>query len=144
MKALLVKRKDGSFYPALEQDYEICKKVEPGSYVTLKTDDVRDIMHHRKFFALLKLVHHHLPEIIAERLPTQNHLLHEIKMRLGHYDAWITPKGSQLYIPRSIAFDSMGQKKFEEFYSGALDVIFKHYLTSWTPEQVEAEILNFY
>ena len=144
MKSLLVKREDGLFSPAYPQDYENLKKIASGSLVTIDDKDVRNIMHHRKFFALLNLVVHHLPENLSERLLNVDFLLHELKIRLGHYDLYVTPKGNQQYKPRSISFQSMGQSKFEEFYSQAIDVILKHYLKGWDAEQIEKEILNFF
>ena len=142
--ALLVKRKDGLFSPAYQQDFDACSKVEAGEIVSVKLNDVRNVMHHRKFFALLNLVHHHMNEGLIERLPTVNHLLHELKIRLGHYDLYVSPKGNPMYMPKSISFESMGQAKFDEFYSGAMDVILKHYLTGWDEGKIEDEILNFF
>ena len=84
-----------------------------------------------------------MPEAIQKRLPTVDALLVEIKLHLGYYDLQVTPKGTQIYVPKSINFYTMPQSKFSEFYSNSFDVILKHYLTDITMEQFNQELSNF-
>ena len=140
--ALLI-RKGMKFIPAGVHDVEALKAVQDNEMVICSIDDTRNVRFHRKFFALLNLVFHHLPEDIAERLSTVDLLLHEIKLRLGLYVIYITPKGNRSYKTDSIAFDKMSQSKFTEFYDNALKVIFKYYLTGWDEVMIDQILTDF-
>ncbi|MDX8384423.1 MAG: DUF1367 family protein, partial [Ghiorsea sp.] len=51
-----------------------------------------------------------------------NDLMVEIKLKTGHYEEHITTKGVMIYVPRSLAFSSMGQEEFDAWYSKLIDV----------------------
>ena len=143
MKLLLTKRKDGAYMPYSDEDFKMSDKIEPGETVAADIKDVRNVLHHRKYFKLLSKTLYLMPETIQKRLPTVDALLVEIKLHLGYYDLQVTPKGTQIYVPRSINFYTMGQHKFEEFYSDSFDCILKHYLKDLTKEQFDKELSNF-
>ena len=143
MKALLTKTQAGNYIPATSKDYEILSSVKVGEFLTCSVDDSRNILHHRKYFALLNLTVHHLPEKLSKRICNTDLLLIELKLRLGHYQLYVSRKGERMYIPKSINFQKMGQKKFEEFYSRSVDLILSEYLIGWSDELIENEILNF-
>jgi len=142
-KLLLIKRSDGSYTPYSDQDFELSRKVEVGDTISGTINDARNVLHHRKFFKLLSKTLYLMPETIQKRLPTVDALLVEIKLHLGYYDLQVTEKGTQIYVPRSINFYTMGQKAFDTFYSDAFDCILKHYLKDISKEDFENELNNF-
>jgi len=100
----------------------------------------RNLLFHRKFFALLKVVFDN-----QEKYENQEDLLVEIKLKTGHYKEHVTTKGQIIYVPRSIAFENMDQISFELFYDKAIDVVLKHFI-SGTREEIDRkvlEVLNF-
>ncbi len=78
----------------------------------------RNINHHRKFFALLRLAVENWPVEI-----TQEALLGLIKIKIGHANPVQSADGTIHYIPRSINFESLDQQEFEPFYDSALKLI---------------------
>jgi hypothetical protein len=143
MKMLLTKRSDGSYSPHSDEDFTMSLKIAAGETVAADIKDVRNVLHHRKYFKLLSKTLYLMPESIQKRLSTVDALLVEIKLHLGYYDLQVTTKGGQVYIPKSINFLTMGQKAFEQFYNDSFDCILKHYLKEITPEQFTQELSNF-
>ncbi len=78
----------------------------------------RNIRHHRKFFALVKLAVDNWPVDI-----TINALVGLIKIRTGHADPVKGADSVIHWIPRSINFESMDQDEFEPFYEKAVQLI---------------------
>jgi hypothetical protein len=138
MMELYTIKKNGVFFPAYDSDYEQAQKIKDGECTKFSTKRVRNPQHHKKFFALLKLiVENH------DRINTVDQALIEMKLRCGWYDLHVTLKGASLYVPRSISFDNMGQDKFNELYNQAVTETCNYFLQGVTSEQVEREILNF-
>ena len=131
-------KKNGAFYPAYDSDFEESQKIKDGEYVKFSTKRARNPQHHKKFFALLKLIVEN-----NESLQSIDQALTEMKLRCGWYDIHVTLKGNPIYIPRSISFDNMDQDKFNEFYSQAVDQTCNYFLHGITSEEIEREILNF-
>ena len=138
MKLLLTKH-NGSMIPTYSEDRKQFSKLKDGEMLTATKKDTRNVIHHRKYFALLNLVHFHLPEEISDRLTTLDLLRHEISILIGNTDIYITQEGEAVTRVKSISFSSMSQSKFETLYSDTLKVISKYYLESWTLEEIESE-----
>ena len=130
MKIALVKT-DKGFIPAWDTDKENADKIAIGEVREYETKENRNLKHHRKFFALLRLALHLVPESKQEEamkfefsFKTETDMLYYVKMKLGYYKPiMILKNGSTALIPTSISFDKMGQDEFEEFYSKAVDCI---------------------
>jgi hypothetical protein len=60
------------------------------------------------------------------------------KLKSGHFDTVVSHKGEAVYIPKSINFASMGEDKFKEFFSKAIDICLE-----FTPEQDMNSILIY-
>ncbi len=143
MKLLLTKHND-SMIPAYSEDRKQFSKLQEGEMLTATIKNARNVQHHRKYFALLNLVHFHLPEQIADRLTTLDLLRHEISILIGNTDIYITQDGEAVTRVKSISFTKMSKSKFEQLYSDTLKVISKYYLEAWTVEMIEMELQNFY
>lgn len=62
-------------------------------------------------------------------------LLHEwVKEETGLYDVMVTPTGPKKKV-KSISFDKMDQKQFEQYFKSAYDVIWRHILSQKFPNQ---------
>lgn len=115
--------------PATDDDRYILWSIADGELLKASTDDTRALWRHRKFFALLKKVLEHMPEHLAEKYPTTDKLLIQLKLMMGHFDVHTTIDGRDVWVAtNSISFKSMGEKKFKEFVSECRDVILKHFL----------------
>jgi hypothetical protein len=124
VKFELVKTKTG-YRPPDEESTEKSKQVHIGEIVVCHTSDQRHLAHHRKFMALIKLCHENLPESLDGYFPTPDDLRYELTRRAGFYREYTDLKGIKQYIPESIAFDKMGQERFQELYDRVLDLCCK-------------------
>lgn len=134
------------------ESHEWLQKKKPGKQFRANMKSSRNPGHHRKAFALFKL--------IADNHPTYNtvdDVLLEMKLRTNHYQEHIRAGNSKsanelrksmngfllredvmkdvlekidnlereaklVYMPKSISFDNMGQEEFEEFYDKCITV----------------------
>lgn len=145
--------KDGKPVPYEQDDRIEYSKLKEGDFMKWSTYDVRNVLYHRRFFKLLDTVLNHIPErimkyedeetgLIGDRYPTIEALLIELKLQMRLYDLHITLGNKQIYVPRSIDFKNMGQKKFQKFVADAQPVILKRFIPDVTPEVFEKEFLN--
>ena len=135
-----------------DEDHEWLQKQKPGKQVKANMKSSRNPDHHRKAFALMKLVLDNHPDYT-----NIDDVLLEFKLRSGHYTDVIragnsavaeqarnfiksvymdTPEARQIlqyiselereaklvFMPKSIAFDNMGQEQFEELYEQWIDI----------------------
>lgn len=137
--------------PVTEQDAEQFETwVRNGSWYKTTLAKARNPEHHRKAFALIKLI---LDS--QERYQKIEDLLVELKIKAGWYDEFVRPTDSPglirlakfaascpapirrklegyiellraeaglVYVPRSISFADMGQLEFEQFYDRLIDI----------------------
>lgn len=139
---VFLKKKDGGFVVEYGNDHDEVKKIPEGTEVKAIITRPRNIGHHRKFFALLRLVVNNLPE----ELDIYNNttlLLDEIKFQLGHFELRQNIDGNPYYIVKSINFGSMDQTEFNEFYSKTIDVILKHFLKGNNKEELMVEVIDY-
>lgn len=136
---LLVKNNNSAF-PAYESDRKEFNKLKNGSLISVSDKEARNIFHHRKFFALLKYTVFNCNESFG--LHTTDELLIIVKLGLGLYDLHII-EGNEVYVPQSISFSKMSQKRFNEFYSNAVDFILRKYFPGANQDFIEHELINF-
>lgn len=152
-KENLLKKHNGQLIPYEDEDIKVFNLINEGDFVSFATHDVRSILYHRRFFALLAKVLEHVPEHIntyfdqdlkanAIRYTSVDSLLIELKLQMQLYDLHITLGGKSIYVPRSVNFKSMGQKKFKKFVEDAQVVILKRFIPDVTPETFTKEFLN--
>jgi hypothetical protein len=100
----------------------------------------RNPAHHRKFFAMLKLVFDN-----QEQYKTLDAVLNAVKIGVGHCDwgtVWLRGVPVQVAIPKSIAWASMGQEKFEKFYNAAVDFILADIIPGLGRVELERQVLE--
>lgn len=151
---LLVKN-NGQLIPYEIEDKKVFDKIGDGEFVSFSTYDVRSIRYHRRFFALLQKVLEHIPEkimvytdkktgIIYDRYISVENLLIELKLQMGLYDLHTTLGGREIYVPRSINFSEMGQKRFQRFVKEAQPVILKRFLPDIDEKTFEKEFMGLF
>lgn len=129
--------------PMYDSDFDEKKKLKVGTEVVAEIKRPRNYEHHKKFFALLRLVFDNLPEDLGERYTNMESLLTEIKFQLGYYDTHITLSGRETHIPKSIAFNTMSQDDFTQFYDRAVDVVLRWFLPYNNRQELAEEINNY-
>ena len=111
-----------SLKAAYNSDLENIKKLKEGVIYEVNIKKPRNLMFHRKFFALINLVFEN-----QETFDNSEDLRYYLTMKAGFYKKVKTPTG-EMFIPKSLKFDKMDNVEFEEVYNGAIKVIEKELL----------------
>ena len=114
-----------------EQDEEAIKRIPDGEVFKVKIHRSRNPDQHRRYFAMLKFVLDN-----NDKYTNITDLLTEIKIKVGHYEEYITKHGELVYVPKSIDFDSMDEDEFMRFFSLSIDVIIGNFLGVGSDEQL--------
>lgn len=130
MKMMLVKTERG-LRGVTDEDHQIyirfkqkLERMEVGEYLSIETKRPRHPGHHRKLFALLRLIADN-----SETYNTIQRALYAIKVVTGYTHPVIDPLTGELTnVPDSISYASMDQDRFNEFYSHAIDGVLQHLL----------------
>lgn len=136
----LVKTSTG-LMPYTDEDALELRRVGIGDILQAKALDQRNVQHHRKFFALIRVVFDNMPEQFDRHFPTKDDLRHELIKRAGFFKEYTDLKGIKQYRAESISFDSMSQKRFDELYDRVLDVVVRWF--AFDRDILENEILQF-
>jgi len=148
MKLALVKTEHG-LLPAYDSDKEYYDKIGLGELREYETKKNRILGHHRKFFALLRLTLHNIPEErekeafdVGFSFKTEEDVLYYLKLKLGLYKERMLLKSGRIAVEvDSISFSRMKQDEFQDFYSKSIDVIIN--LLGAEKEFIEKELINF-
>ena len=117
MNLTLQKTNNTTFVIPYQQDIEIASKLKVGKYYKVKLVKAhRNVHHHKKFFAILKVVMDN-----TEVFPNTEILLSYLKIKAGH-SYIVKTKNEVLQFPKSISFDKMSQDEFAKFYDKSLDI----------------------
>lgn len=114
MPTILMVRKLQALHPTDDAGRDAIRGIGQGEIVSVDVKRPRNLMFHRKFFAMLK--------IILENQPyyrSMDDLLDVCKLAIGHYRT-IETKFGQVKIPSSISFAAMDDAAFQEFYNRAV------------------------
>ncbi len=98
----------------------------------------RNPKHHAKYWALLKLVHD--GTAVQDLYPTTDKLHQAIKGALGYFSEVKLPDGKVFHVVDSIAYESMDQQAFEEFYGKVLDLITTQIVPNLDREDLVREV----
>ena len=119
MELTLLKKDNTTFVLPYEQDRELSRKLKVGGYFKAKLVKAhRNILHHKKFYALIKTVLDNKPEYKNN----EDVLVGILKIECGV--CWVVKKKGKVYeFPKSISFEKMDQNEFQDFYDKALHVM---------------------
>jgi len=129
------------FIPENDHDYKTMLKFK--GYVQLENWQERNVMFHRKFFALLNRVIYHLPEQLMEKYGTVDKLRYQLMIVSGNVDLIQNIDGTASFKPHSINFKSMKEESFKEVYNDCLSAALKYFLKDISKEDFTNDILNF-
>ena len=92
------------------------RRIPQGMMIRVNVLKPRNVKHHRKFFALMLVVHN-----ATGLWGSVEELLMELKFRVGLVQQMVLKStGEIVTVPGSIAFHSMDDAAFEEFYEKCL------------------------
>lgn len=130
MKVMLMKTERGLVGATDEDQREWGKfkrkldTMKPHTFMRFEYSTPRNGKHHRKLFALLKLIAEN-----SEVYNTTEKALIAVKLCAGYSEPSIDPRtGELIQVPRSISYESMGQEDFERFYNLALNGVLEFVL----------------
>lgn len=130
--AQAVFRKRGKALIAVDQEgIDVLSAIREERDVTIEVKQPRNPRHHRLLFAVLKFITEH-----TDAFQSTDEALLGLKIACGLVDPYIDAEtGKTFFIPRSIAFASMDQIAFSDFFDRAVYVI----TTRWMPPGTTAE-----
>lgn len=141
MNLYLTKGIDGLYRPTDDTSYELSKGIGIGQSVEVKKANDRVVEYHRKFFAMIRFIHTHLPEYFAELYTTEESLRKVLLILSGHVKEYYMPDGTRHIEADSIRFDKVGQAEFRQIYEACINAAIKYLQMPY--EIVEQLALNF-
>lgn len=132
---LFMRKTLGGLRPTNRVSQEAYDQIPLGSDVKAEITRPRNLLHHRKWFALLQVIYPH-----QTLYPTMDTFLAAIKCALGYGETVKLPDGRTVIVPSSISFAKMDQSAFEGFYARALDLITTRILPGIGRDDVEREV----
>lgn len=136
MKGIFEKTEGGVLFPSDEETQANMEKFKTGEHYRVTITKERSLPFLRKYMALVSLVFEN-----CDRFTNKEQVLTELKLQTGHYEEHVTLGGKLIYKPKSIAFESMDDVEFANFYDKSLDVIIKHFIVGTTKADIE-KMLN--
>jgi hypothetical protein len=142
----MVKREGGLSFVPIDFGHGAIKE---GEIVEVKRVSIRNVMFHRKYFALIKLAFDYFEPIPVEIkgrevLPLKN--FEEFRkwmiVKAGFYDVIGYPDGSVRIRAKSQSFASMSEGEFENLYSLTIDVVLKEIFQDQERKELEAMVME--
>ena len=136
MKFFAILNERGVLVPVYNSDVEEKRKLKPGDYVQCERWKQRNVLFHKKFFALIRIGCENSKSV---DMPVDAYYKYAV-IKAGYSKIYKTPKG--LFVDaESIAFNNMDEDKFEEVYNNVLDFVIKD--TGADKKFIENNLLNF-
>lgn len=101
-----------------DRDIEQWHKVHSGEVLEFKVSRIRDVVQHRKYFAMIKLAFEN-----QQHFENENRLRKWAQMKAGYYKAYPAPNGQTIYEPDSIAYSCMDEDDFTQLRARVGDVL---------------------
>lgn len=148
---VLMKGPGGMLVPCDESSREVVQKWGLGQGVRATVKRMRNLLFHRKYFAMLNLGYE------AWEPPTLEHngiavtknferFRKDVQIAAGFYDLVTNLKGEVRAESRSISFGNMDEDEFEDVYGKVADVLLQRVLKLYTRadlDRVVNELLGF-
>lgn len=128
----------GALRPADEDAESLLQSIAMGECVEVTVHRRRNPKHHRKLFALLKIV----VENTDGRWPNTDALKEDLKMATGLFEKRASISGKVYFVPKSISFASMDQAEFSRWYDQAVDVIVTRIIPGLDRDELEREVMQ--
>lgn len=135
-EAMMMKRALGLF-PATDHDKDTFSKIPQNEVLRVKWTRPRNVLFHRKFWALARVAFDHSEH------PSVEAFVDDLKIMVGHCDRIVRMDGSIWLRPRSISFANMDDDEFATFYDGCVNIILEHVLVGVSYEELERIVARF-
>lgn len=119
--------------PATEYDNEQIEKMVPGAGYLVTFKEIRNLDHHRKYFALIKEAYNCWEPPVRDDLPHKYQdvdikkdmegFRKDLQILAGYYTAYYRLNGDVRLESKSINFTTLDQLGFEELYDAVTEVI---------------------
>lgn len=145
MEIYLAKAAGGYLVPVDQQSTEAMAKLKAGQGVKVTIKRVRNIGHHRKFFALLNLAFDAWDPVEqqykGEKVEKNfDQFRNDIVVLAGHGEASYNFRGEVRVRAKSLAFGNMSQDEFEGLYQSVVQVVLSKILTNYTRDDLDEVI----
>ncbi len=124
--------------PSDQASQAILDGCKQGDVVRVQISKPRNPKHHAKYWAMLNLVHE--GTAVQDLYPTTDKLHQAIKGALGYFSEVKLPDGKVFQVVDSIAFESLDQIAFQEFYDKAVDLIVTQVVPNLDREDLVREV----
>ena len=130
----IVCRKIGrALVPVDDDAIAFVDKLPEGRDLMIEATRSRNPRHHRLYWATIKFISENSARF--DGVPLER-IHHSLKIACGHVDTHIdAATGEVYYIPRSIAYEALGQDEFQDFWKAATDIA----CARWFPPDTCAE-----
>lgn len=129
--------------PIDDDAFEAKQKLKIGQVYGADIKLDRNYKFHKKYFSLIRIAWEYLYEGEAKEFRTKEIFRKWCEIEAGHCDVIKLEDGSFLRLPKSIAFDQMGEDEFSELYERVKDVIWAKIGNRVTRERFEQVLSNF-
>jgi len=145
MEIILTKAPGGYLVPVDQHGTDEIAKLKTGQGVRVTMKKIRNVMHLRKFFALLNLAFEAWEpaavEFKGEPIKKNfDRFRNDITVLAGYYEATVNMRGEVRMVAKSISFGSMDQSEFDKLYSAVIDVVLQRILTNYTRDDLDEVI----
>lgn len=113
-------------------------RIPPGDVVRAEIRRIRNIDHHRKFFALLHLIFQN--QTVYSDI---DDMREDITIAAGHCSRRHMADGTIIVRAKSIAFDKMDQTAFEDFYERVIDIVCREIIPRLNKDDLRRELQGF-
>jgi len=137
MTAVLMRKRLATLEPVDDDGRRLLAKMAPGRVVSVEIRRPRNVLFHRKFFAMLNLILQN-----QEYYKSIDDLLDVCKLRVGHVKVVQTKRGEER-IPKSISFAEMDETAFTEFYERVVDWVTAEVIPGLNKADLERELMEF-
>jgi len=137
--------------PSTAQDSEALGVLKLGEQVRARITRPRNLLFHRKFFAMLNVGFDAFTPLVTEYQghPVQKNFerfRQDVIIAAGYYDIVPAINGEARAIAKSISFGKMPEGEFQELYSRVADVLLQRILKNYNREDLDRvvdDILGF-
>jgi len=137
MTAVLMRKRLAMLEPIDDDGRRLLKRMAPGRVVSVEIKRPRNVLFHRKFFAMLNLILQN-----QEYYKSVDDLLDVCKLRIGHVKVVQTKRGEER-IPKSISFAEMDETAFADFYDRAVDWVVTEVIPCLKKDDRGRELMEF-
>lgn len=140
-----------SFVPADQNSAEAMEAMKWGQQYKAEVTQPRNLGHHKKFFALIKVAFDAWEMPVNEYKDVKiqknaDRFRKDLLIMAGYGYPVVNLKNEVRYEAQSMSFASMDQAEFETLYSRVVDVILQRVLTHYTRDDLDrvvSEVLRF-